>query len=276
MTNSSGQFLDVKTLPTSGTYTVLFDLYKDITGSGTLTLYDVPADISGSITPGGAPVSVTTSVPGQNAQLTFAGTAGQRISLDATASGLAGYGAANVSILNPDGSTLTGAYPSFVTNSVGKFLDVKTLPTSGTYTILFDPVKDTTGSGTLTLYDVPADLTAPTLVVGGDAVTIDLATPGQNASLPFNGSAGQPVKLSWSNPSTWYANFKLLNPDGSTLARSAGVFATAMSGSLTATLPADGTYQVVVDGYGDAAGTVTLALNPSAAFQQPAQTYRHL
>jgi len=44
----------------------------------TLTLYDVAADVTGSITPGGSAVTVTISVPGQNAGVTFSGTAGRR------------------------------------------------------------------------------------------------------------------------------------------------------------------------------------------------------
>src|SRR5438093_7551519 len=79
-----GGFMDVKTLPTTGTYTIVVDNYTTTTGSITLTLYNVPADFTGTITPGGASVTVTTTTPGQNGQLTFAGTAGQRISLQGT------------------------------------------------------------------------------------------------------------------------------------------------------------------------------------------------
>ena len=44
----------------------------------TLTLYLVPADVSATITPGGPPVTVTTTSAGQNARLTFAGHGGRR------------------------------------------------------------------------------------------------------------------------------------------------------------------------------------------------------
>src|SRR5207244_5601428 len=79
---SSGTFVDTKTLPLSGTYTIVVDPQSTYTGSMTLTLYDVPADVSSTITPGGAAVSVATTVPGQNASLTFTGSAGQRVSLE--------------------------------------------------------------------------------------------------------------------------------------------------------------------------------------------------
>jgi len=48
-----------------GTYTSSLILGHS-TGNLTLTLYDVPADVSGTITPGGSADTVTTTVPGQN------------------------------------------------------------------------------------------------------------------------------------------------------------------------------------------------------------------
>src|SRR5205085_5207501 len=79
--STGGAFVDTKTLPTSGTYTIAVDPQTTYTGTVTLTLYDVPADISTSITPGGSPATVTVGTPGQNARLTFSGTNGQRVSL---------------------------------------------------------------------------------------------------------------------------------------------------------------------------------------------------
>ena len=52
-------FLDVTPELSAGVHTVVFDPMADRTGSAVLTLYDVPADITGSITPGGAAVPVT-------------------------------------------------------------------------------------------------------------------------------------------------------------------------------------------------------------------------
>ena len=72
---TNGGFIDVKSLPTTGTYTILVDPQSFAIGSATLQLYDVPADASAAITAGGAPVTIATTIPGQNAKLTFAGTA---------------------------------------------------------------------------------------------------------------------------------------------------------------------------------------------------------
>src|SRR5438093_921642 len=168
-----GGFMDVKTLPTAGNYTIVVDNYVATTGSITLTLYNVPADFTGTITPGGASVTVTTTTPGQNGQLTFAGTAGQRISLQGT-TGTYGNNA-GVSILKPDNSVLA----PLTWMGPGGFIDVKTLPTTGTYTIVVDNYTTTTGSITLTLYNVPADSSA-SLIVGGSSVSLTTTTPGQN------------------------------------------------------------------------------------------------
>src|SRR5919109_4623236 len=77
---TGGKFSEPVTLSATGTYTISIDPQGN-TGSVSLQLFDVPADPSGSITPGGAPVSVTTTAPGQNASYSFTATQGQRVSL---------------------------------------------------------------------------------------------------------------------------------------------------------------------------------------------------
>jgi len=78
---TGGGFIDTITLPVTGTYSITIDPDTSVTGQMTLTLYDVPANPTASITIGGSPVTVTTTTPGQNAKLTFNGTAGQRVNL---------------------------------------------------------------------------------------------------------------------------------------------------------------------------------------------------
>src|SRR5207247_2616033 len=86
ITANSGIVSDLDTVgvPINGTYQILLDPSGTDTGSITLTLYDVPPDVSGTIVPGGAPVTVTTTAVGQNGVLTFSGTAGKRIFLKMT------------------------------------------------------------------------------------------------------------------------------------------------------------------------------------------------
>src|SRR6185503_20817398 len=130
-------FIDAQNLPVSGTYTILIDPSGTNTGSMTLELYGV-TDVSGTITPGGAPVTVTTTVPGQNAQLTFAGTAGQRMSVN----GSSAFGVCwNLGIYNPDGTQLTNTFSC----GNGIFIEPTTLPTTGNYTIRIDPTGSVVG-----------------------------------------------------------------------------------------------------------------------------------
>src|SRR5947208_11881001 len=99
----------------------------------TLNLYDVPPDAGGTITPGGPSSSLSISVPGQNGRMTFAGAAGQRISVQFSGVTLS---FATVSILKPDGTALvTNRYIGTGT----AFVDATVLPTAGTYTIMVDP-----------------------------------------------------------------------------------------------------------------------------------------
>jgi RHS repeat-associated protein len=259
---NTGGFIDTVTLPTTGTYAIFVDPQGTATGSVTLTLYDVPADPTPSITPGGAPVTVTTTVPGQNARPTFVGTSGQRVSLNIT-NGTFGTNtccAIKVSIQNPDGSNLVS--PTYQGYS-GGFIDTVTLPTTGTYTIVVDPQGTTTGSGTLTLSDVPAD-PAPSMTPGGAAATVTVTTPGQNARPTFTGTAGQRVSLNLTNGSIGTSSccamkVSIVNPNGSNLVNPTYVGNTG--GFIdTVTLPTTGTYAIFVDPQGTATGSVTLTL----------------
>jgi len=197
---------------------------------------------------GGGSVTLTTTVPGENARLTFAGTAGQRISLR-----IASCCVTKISILSPDGTALVAA-TSFGAGT--GFVDTRTLPATGTYTIVVDPQGDATGDMTLTLYDVPPDATG-TIAAGG-AATVTTTTPGQNVRLTFSGTAGDGVKLALGPFNCCSTRVSILNPDGTTL-----VAPTAFNpdgGSVFARLPATGTYVVFVDPQGPNVGSVHLRL----------------
>jgi YD repeat-containing protein len=136
-------FLDTMTLPSTGTYTIAFTNSSSGTGNATISLYNV-TDVHQTIAVNGSPVTVTTSTPGQNAYVTFSGTAGQTISL---ALNTGTYSNCNVTVENPDGSTLTSGSCSGTANTIGP----ATLSTSGTFTIFIDPQGSATGSTTATL-----------------------------------------------------------------------------------------------------------------------------
>ncbi len=261
---TSGGFLDAKVLPVSGAYAIVLDPQSNAVGNATVTLYDVPPDVTVSIVPGGPAVSVETTTPGQDAYLTFDGVAGRRVSvkLANVTFGTSCCTSAKISILKPDGSTLVGA-TYFGTS--GGFLDVKTLPVSGAYRIFLDPQSNLTGSATVTLYDVPPDATG-SVTVGGAATAVSLGVPGQNARLTFTGTAGQRVTLklagvTFGSSCCTSAQVSVLNPSGTTLLSST-YFGT--SGKTVAlTLGSTGTYTIVLDPQGNATGSANVALTSS-------------
>jgi subtilisin family serine protease len=248
---SSGGFIDTKTLPTTGVYSILVDPSGSATGSLTLTLYDVPGDVAGTVTPGGATATIANSIPGQNARLMFVGSPGQRISMQLSSVTMS---MALVSVLKPDGSAL---FSSTSVGTSGKFVDTRELPSAGTYTILIDPQGAVTGSATLKLYDVPADAGGP-IVPGGSPVSISTTTPGQNGRLSFEGTAGQRVSVKISSV-TFSSSVSLLRADGTAVGNATSV---GTGGGLldTRSLPAAGTYTILVDPTANAIGSATLTL----------------
>jgi hypothetical protein len=136
---TSGSFFDVQTLAATGTYTILVDPQGSDIGSMTLTLYNVPADVTGTVTIGGAAVPVTTTTPGQNGRLTFSGTSGQQATVHVTSNTM---GLVRVTLLKPDGTSLTSSF----TSAASFNLATQTLPVTGTYTITIDPDSANTGS----------------------------------------------------------------------------------------------------------------------------------
>jgi large repetitive protein len=263
---TNGGFLDTRTLPASGTYTILVDPQAADLGSMTLTLYEVPPDVTASITPGGAPANVSMGpVPGQNALVSFYGTLGQRIALGMSqvSIGTSSCCSARVSILKPDGSTLVYATP---VGTSGGFLDTRSLPVTGFYTILVDPQGTDLGSMTLTLYAVPADLSG-SIAVGGSPVSLTLGpVPGQNATLGFGGTAGQRVSLRLSNvtignTSCCGARISILKPDGTNLVPP--ILVGTFGATITATPPLTGAYSIVVDPQGAYTGGITLTCSPA-------------
>jgi hypothetical protein len=237
VSNGGSGFVEPVTLPEAGTYTWWGDPGGSGTGTLTLQLYAV-TDVESPITPGGAPVTATITVPGQRVALTFSGTAGQRASvlLDTlTTDGMAW-------VAQPDGSTL-GSVQSFSLGQT-RFFDTPLFPATGTYRVWVDPNVQYTGSARVTLWTF-VDATASATINGGP-VPLTLATPGQNATVSVaNGTAGQPVTITVSGNTLGSVTVTLLRPDGTT---QASTTSSAASFSLPPqTLAVLGTYTVVVD-----------------------------
>ncbi len=248
--STTSGFISATTLPVTGTYTIMIDLEGHNAFTVRVTLYDVPPDVTAIITPGGPPVTVTSGTPGQGAKLTFDGAAGQRVSLKARSLAFGFLG--NADLLSPDGTILA----SIDVRSSETFMDVQVLPATGTYTIQLVPQTVVTVNATFTLYGVPPDVTG-TITVAEPSVTVTIGTPGQNANLTFNGTAGQQLTIRLTNNSIGPITITLLDPDG--------MFVTSLNGELSFDLELDplsatGTYTIVIDPEDARTGSVNVTL----------------
>lgn len=256
--SSSGTFIDLQTAPLTGNYTIKFDPTGIAIGKVSAQLIDVPPDRSDEITIGGPAVTIVTTVPGQNANLTFAAIAGQRFSINLSGVALTGGSYLTMLVTKPDGTTLI---PSRSVSSSGMFVDVQTAPMSGTYTIRLDPNAMTIGKLTVQLFDVPPD-PASEIVIGGPTVTVATTTPGQNASLTFSATAGQPFTMNFSGVTLTGGSsltMTVVNPDGTTLVAPQYISKTGAFIDLR-TAPQTGTYKIKLDPSTLTIGNLTLQL----------------
>ena len=250
---SNQLFIEPRSLPVTGTYTILID--PTAAGSGSLTLYDVPPDITGPITLGGASVPATISTAGQNAKLTFTGTAGQRVSMRVIDTAIP---SSFLSINKPDG-TMLGQRMTIVPGRGAQeyFYEPQTLPSSGNYTVLIDPELTNTGGITVQIYNVPADVTGA-LTIGGQALTVSISAPGQNGVLSFEGMAGQQVTIRLANNTVGRTSVWIYRPDGSSYL---SYMTEESSNNYTInSLPVTGTYQIVINPDYHLTGSMSMSL----------------
>ena len=247
-------FIEPQILAQTGTYTVVVAPNSTSTGSINVSVLSV-SDFNAVITPGNS-VTVSLNTPGQNGYLTFAGSAGQRVSVNFTNGTFPTQGCSwTATLIDPNGITL--ASETSCSPAVG-FIDATNLTVNGTYTIKVDPLGAGTGSITVALYTV-VDVTG-SISIGGSPVTVNITTPGQNGLLTLSGTAGQQVSVAISNSNFGICNVTVdvLNPDG-TILTAYGCFGS--TGSFTsAAFPTSGTYTLKIDGQGPAVGSVTVAL----------------
>src|SRR5438477_9249055 len=72
-------WVETGNLPQAGTYKIFLDPVGALTGTLTITAYDVPPDATQAITIGGASAMLSNTVPGQNMSFTFSATTGQNL-----------------------------------------------------------------------------------------------------------------------------------------------------------------------------------------------------
>ncbi|RDZ29495.1 IPT/TIG domain-containing protein [Lysobacter silvisoli] len=152
---------------------------------------------------------------GQNARLSFAGTAGQALALRVSGQATAPVSGRDVyyTMSKPDGSLLQGA----AVNANGTF-NFAVLPVSGNYTVFVDPYYGVTATAQLSLVSGSAGATP----VDGDPTTFATTASGQHAYFNFTATAGQNLGLGISDYivggiSNGTSSVYVYRPDGSQL-----------------------------------------------------------
>jgi len=233
------------TLP-SGNYTVGVDFGGAATGTETINLYTVPDDVSGTITPGGASVTPDLSIPGRNARYTLTTPVNSRVSL------LVSPGPVGTVAVQNGSTTVT----STSMTAVAQFVEPWAFATG--QTIFVDPNGASSGSPTLTAYDVPPDTTG-SIAIGGPAVPVTLLTPGQNGTLTFTPSTNQQVTVHVTGNSMGMVTVSLLDGAGQTLASNQSLFGNFDLSTVSVT--AGTTYQIKVDPSGANTGTLNVTVS---------------
>ncbi len=269
---SSGTFMEPLSTPVTGSYKLVLDGQSTYKGKATVSIWTVPADVTGSTTPGGAAVPLAMTTPGQNGTVTFAATAGHRVSIKLSPVTINGnaINSARVSVLKPDTSVLV-ANSNF--GSSGSFIEPFTIPADGTYTVKLDPRQWYAGSATVTIYDVSADQSGT--ITRGHTAAADLRgrIAGQNATETFSGTAGQKVSLNLtavtigSNP---ISGTKVSIVTGSTTVVAATDVGTNGKFIEPVILPSTATYTIKVDPQGANTGGITLGARELRQATRPA------
>jgi hypothetical protein len=191
---NSDKFVEPLTLTAGANYKLTLDPQGTNAGSITATIYAVPADSTTTGTLGAAASAVTVTTPGQGAKLTFTGTAAHSLSLwfSGNTIGNPVFGPTAVKLTSPSGAVVS----SFSLYSHDTMIEPIVLPSTGTYTLWFDPNGSNTGTFNVALYDVPADATGSNTIGGGN-VTATTTTPGQNAAFTFTSTSAATVTVSY-------------------------------------------------------------------------------
>ncbi len=198
----SGGSLDPLTaLPETGTYTVMVEPVSNYTGSMTLA---ISSPVTGTLALDGPSVPVGLTKPGQTARYTFNGNAGQWVSLGLTSVDIT---SSAVTLMTSEGTILAS---TAVGTAGGALEDQNPLPTTGTYTVLIDPVGSYTGKMTVTLSTEVSD----SLKINGAPRAIMISRAGQNGRYTFMGTANQQVTIKVTQNTIGNVNVSLYSPNG--------------------------------------------------------------
>jgi hypothetical protein len=232
-------YLDGTLLKDTGTYQIVI-APGNATGSITFRVI-VSTDMTAPITPDGPPATATVTTPGQQGQLTFTAPTDEKVFVQILHSTVPA-GCGTIEIASPTGvATASGCTTADGTG----LIDTTTLP-AGPYEVLLDPEAGNVGSATVKL-TVVHDQIQP-IVLNGQSVLATVSQAGGQSRLTFTGKAGQMVTVEGTGSTVppGCGVLLLVDPSGGTLAEGCVDADTSASMGPT-TLPADGTYAVVVD-----------------------------
>jgi len=264
--------LDLGPLTQAGTYSFVFQ--QTGTGSNTFAI-NLATPVTGSTTVGST-ANVTVAQPGQGAEESFPGTAGQYVSASLFTTSASIVPAGTLSIIGPDGTTIaSGILATCTTGCTAQGVaSAGPLPSTGTYTVLYEQQAGQSAStGSLTITTLP--LVTGTLTVGtSNAVVV---AGGQGFAETFTASAGQSLSVGLQSNSTGPTNgtASILDPNGVLIASTAfnartGYQTTPANAVLNVgPLAVGGTYTVLLQqatsAAGLGAGTITVTPYVSAS-----------
>lgn len=200
----------------------------------------VPADAQATAEVGGPGKELDLAV-GQNGTVSFNVAAGQRFLVACTLANQDQEYDVELAVLRPNGSE--ASTESCSDYQQGVLLDTTKAGSAGTWKVTIDPDGATDTTITIRVYDVPNDVTKSTSI-GGTPVDVRTVV-GQSARITFTGSANQDVAITPTASSypSCEAELILLAPNGDEVESSCVI----EDLDLTATLPSDGEYTIVLD-----------------------------
>jgi large repetitive protein len=265
-------------LPATGTYTVLYQQSSDEPpGSGSLTI-TVLAPVTGTLTVGASNPVVVSS--GQSFEESFAGSAGQTLSVTLQSTGAGAPTNGTATILDPNGaplaSTSFNGHNGYPTTLGFAILNIGPLRIGGSYTVLLQQATSSAGLGAGTV-EVTPELSASGLLTMGSAANVSLSA-GQGFAETFSGTAGQYLSLAVGSQGASAPTagiIELLSPTG------AVVSTTSLSGNCYPTcngeadlnvgpLPTTGQYTLVfqqANSFYSPPGSGSITITPEAAIQ---------
>lgn len=169
-------------LTTSGIHEVYFVPQHGVIGETTFSLTSNP-DVQGLINIDGPPLTIGNVLAGQNIEVRFNGTSGQRAFIKLNNSSFF----AAISIFNPDGTPIA---ENIILNLGSQAaIDIHNLPQNGSYLILIDPFDNYVGNVT-----TQASSTA-NIAIGDPDITVVFTVPDQSAVFNFSGTAGGSISV---------------------------------------------------------------------------------